>query len=168
MREEKRGQFLLCLFRLWDTEHQSRQSLFRCHLIQPLNFINEEAEVQRGKGSQMNPDRSLSWSWVLLANEGAQAAVVNKGVFTQGLPTPLEEARCRLRRLCCSLLVTHKPQPHARRNKTGLSKPMRVRLLQPNQGAESWKRSTVLSWTRNMLSMPLIGTLSPFGARTSR
>lgn len=28
------------------------ESLFRCHLIQPLNFINEEAEVQRGKGSQ--------------------------------------------------------------------------------------------------------------------
>jgi len=153
---------------LWDTEHQSKQSLFRCHLIQPLNFIDEEAEVQEGKGSQMDPDWPLSWSWVLLANEGAQAAVVNKDVFTQGLPTPLEEAKFRARQLCCSLLVTHKQQPHARRNRIRLSKPMRVRLLQPKQGAESWKRSTVLSRTRNMLSMPLIGTLSPFGARTSR
>ena len=67
MREEKRGQFLLCLFRLWDTEHQSGQSLFRCHLIQPLNFINEEAEVQRGEGK---PDESRPVPFLELGSAG--------------------------------------------------------------------------------------------------
>lgn len=55
MREELRGQFLLCLFGLWDTEHQSKQSLFRCHLVQPLNVIDEEAEAQRGEGKPDGP-----------------------------------------------------------------------------------------------------------------
>ena len=36
----------------------SKQSLFRCHLIQPLNVIDEEAEAQRREGKPDGPSPS--------------------------------------------------------------------------------------------------------------
>ena len=152
MREERRGQLFLCLFKLWVTEHQSRQSLLRCHLIQPPNFIDEKTEARRGEGK---PPWSFSFSWVLLASEGARATVVSKGAPHKVFLHPQrKEGLGQGNYAAVWDSHTHTPQPHARRNKIGLSKPVQVRLLQPKQRAESQKRCTVLTQTRNIGNAP--------------